>query len=261
MEITLTSASEDDMISLSEENVEITEAPLGPPLTSTPRNGHDESHLSSHSSQSYSYCSSTGEEMAADMGSWKLTNVVNFDGCGEKCAMKSHGLTDYDILKGHHYFENKNQREQNDWVMQYFSVHCPYSISGGKDFKNMPFMVQGKTICMKLWLEVLPLSESRFYRLRKDFLESGGITSIIQRRRSLSSKTVKAITWMEQYFSHVGDKRPDKADSIYLPTCLTETKLYEIFVEDNGDASQCISRSQFNNLFRKDFKNVSIPKV
>ena len=66
---------------------------------------------------------------------------------------------------------------------------------------------------------------------------------------------------MEQYFSRVGDKRPDKADSIYLPTCLTETKLYEIFVEDNGDASQCISRSQFNNLFRKDFKNVSIPKV
>ena len=116
---------------------------------------------------------------------------------------------------------------------------------------------------MKLWLEILSVSTSRFYRLRQDFLQFGGITSATKRQRSLSSKTLEAITWMEQYFQRVRDKRPDKADSIYLPTCLTEKKLFEIYVDDvyNGDLSSSISRSQFNNLFRKEFKHVSIPKV
>ena len=254
-ELTLTSAAEDNQISLSEE--EVPEVPVRPLLTSTPQKGHhDDSHLS-YNSQSLR--SLTGEDNAADIVTWQLTNVMKFNGCADKCAMKTHGLTDYDVLRGHHYFENKVQREQNDWVIQYFAIHCPYDINGEKEFKNIPFTIQGKRVCVKLWLEVLPLSTSRFYRLRQDFLQFGGITSITKRRRSLSSKTLEAITWMEQYFLRVGDKRPDKADSIYLP----KTKLFKIFIEDvyNGDSSHCISRSQFNNLFRKDFKNVLIPKV
>ncbi len=64
---------------------------------------------------------------------------------------------------------------------------------------------------------------------------------------------------MEQYFERVGDKRPDE-DGIYLPTCLTEKKLYELMFEQLG-TEQSISASQFNKIFKNDFKNVTIPKV
>lgn len=270
-ELTLPSAAdtldfEDDRTFFSEDNTELVpKVPAGPLLTSTPQKfRHGDCALHSSNSVSQSYL--VDEEhlwSEANEIQWRLTDVIRYNGCGDICAIRIHELTSHDVLNAHCYFENKTQREQNDWLIQYFSVHCPHKGNREKDFKNVPFIIQGKLVCMKLWLVVLSLSTSRFYRLRQDFLQFGGITSVAKRRRSLSAKTLEAITWMEQYFQRVGDKRPDKADSIYLPTCLTETKLFEIFIEDvyNGDSSHSISRSQFNNLFRKDFKHVTIPKV
>ena len=84
-----------------------------------------------------------------------------------------------------------------------FSLHCPYNSAGDKDFKNTAFMIQRKRICMKLWLEAPSVSASRFYRLRLDFLQFGGITSNTKRQSSLSPKTLEAITWMEQYFQRI----------------------------------------------------------
>ena len=79
----------------------------------------------------------------------------------------------------------------------------------------------------------------------------------------MAPRTLEAIAWMENYFQRVGDKRPDKADAIYLPTCLTEKKLFEIYVEDvyQGDMTKAIGRSCFNTLFNTNFKHVTIPKV
>ena len=73
---------------------------------------------------------------------------------------------------------------------------------------------------------------------------------------------MEAIAWMKQYFERIGDKRPDK-DGIYLPTCLTERKIYEVMAEElcHSEESKLISFSQFNKLYRSEFKNVSIPKV
>ena len=106
---------------------------------------------------------------------------------------------------------------------------------------------------------------SRYYRLRSDFLENGGAITQLQvtkRSRSLSPKTMKAVAWMEHYFNRIGDKCPDK-DGIYLPTCLVEKKIYEIMVDElfKGDESKSVCFSQFNKLYRVEFKNVTIPKV
>ena len=72
---------------------------------------------------------------------------------------------------------------------------------------------------------------------------------------------MKAVAWMEHYFNRIGDKRPDK-DGIYLPTCLTEKKIYDIMVDElcQGDESRSVCFSQFNKLYRVEFKNVTIPK-
>ena len=242
-ELTLPSAADtlsfdldDDHIDLQlsdAHNIELApEVQAGPLLTSTPRKlrkvhprCHQDDHdplPPDHSQLEYS-CNATDDYTTG----WQLTNVMNFNGCGDMCAIKMHGLTNHDVLRAHCCFENKTQRDQNDWILKYFSEHCPYNSNGEKDFKNVAFMIQGKSICVKLWQEILSVSSSRFYRLRQDFIQFGGITSVTKRQRSLSSKTLEAMTWMEDYFQRVGDKRPDKADSIYLPTCLTEKKLFD----------------------------------
>ena len=72
---------------------------------------------------------------------------------------------------------------------------------------------------------------------------------------------MKAIAWMDSYFQRVGDKRPDK-DWIYLPTCLTKGKVYEIMIDGLfEDETRGISYAKFCQIFNEDFKNVSIPKV
>ena len=194
---------------------------------------------------------------------WQLSSVLNFSGCGTKCATSIHGLCNHDILRAHSFFENRSRQEQNDYIIQFLVTNCPYDEYGDRNIKNMNFTIQGKAVCMKLWLEILSLSTSRFYRLRQQFITFGGLTSIAKARRSLAPRTLECIAWMEHYFERMGDKRPDKADAVYLPTCLTEKKLHEIYIEDvyQGDKTKAICRSTFNSLFNTNFKHVTIPKV
>jgi len=195
---------------------------------------------------------------------WSLCRVLNVNGCKEGCALKEHELTEHDILSYHCAFDSKTSSDQNDWLIQYFATHCPFTRDGSKDVKNIVYIVNGKTVCLKLWMEILPLSTSRCYRLRRLFLDYGDTTNAVkqQKSRSLSPKTSEALTWMEHYFNKIGDKRPDK-NSILLPTCLTEKRIHEIMLDQlyQGDQSKGIWLSQFNKLYRLEFKNVTIPKV
>jgi len=67
---------------------------------------------------------------------------------------------------------------------------------------------------------------------------------------------------MTDYFDKIGDKRPDK-HGIYIPSCLTINKMFNIMVEDlfNNDKSKSICYSTFSYLFKSEFKHVTIPKV
>ena len=206
----------------------------------------------------------TSSDDSGSVGVWSLSKVVNFNGCKEKCALKEHELTEYDILSYHCAFDSKTSSDQNDWLIQYFSTHCPLTKDGSKDVKNIVYIVNGKKVCFKLWLEIVSISLSRCYRLRRVFVEYGDTTNAVKqkRRRSLSPKTLEALTWMEHYFNKIGDKRPDK-NAILLPTCLTEKRIHEILLDQlyHGDQSKGICLSQFNKLYRQEFKNVTIPKV
>ena len=193
---------------------------------------------------------------------WKLTAVLTMNGCAEKCAKTVHMLNEYDILSAHCQLVSKSTRDQNIWLMQYFDSHCPCNDSGVKDVKRISFIIQGRTVCFNLWLQILSLSVPRYYRLRNEYLRNGGINYLsLHHRPQHQKKTMEAIAWMNQYFQRIGDKRPDN-DGIYLPTCLTEKKMYQIMIDELGcEESQCISYSKFCLLFHDDFKNVSIPKV
>ena len=195
---------------------------------------------------------------------WQLFSVINSkNGCSEKCATDIHCLNEYSILSAHDQFASKSISDQNLWIIQYFESHCPCSSDGEKDVKAISYFIQGKEICLNMWLEILGISQSRFYRLRNEFSTDGGIKYLSQsRHRRKRPKTMQAIAWMDQYFQRIGDKRPDK-DGIFLPTCLTETKMYEIMVEElyQGNELLAISYATFCDIYRVDFKNVTIPKV
>jgi len=240
-----------------------------PLMSSTPRKALSAVHTSVPEPEKYSESEEAVTELELIVnltsGDWQISKIENMNGCGPQCALKIHGLTNHDILRAHSHFTNRTLKEQNTWVIQYLADNCPYNVEGEQDVKGLAYTVQGKSVCQKLWLEILSLSSSRFYRLRQYFLKFGGITISSNSRRSLSSKTLEAIAWMEDYFERVGDKRPDKANAIYLPTCLTEKRLFEIFNDDANrgftESINTIGRSQFNNLFKNRFKNVTIPKV
>ncbi len=134
-------------------------------------------------------------------------------------------------------FSDISANEQNAWIIQYLCTHCQMNEdSQDKDTKGVQYIITGKSVCQSVWLGVLGLSLSRFYRLRKEFEATGTASINTKRPRSRASKTMEAVAWMEDYFERVGDKRPDK-DGIFLPTCLTETKIFEIMVDElyNGN--------------------------
>lgn len=193
---------------------------------------------------------------------WKLTSVIQYNGCTEECAKQVHGLNEYEILHAHSQLASLTNHEKNIWLLNYFSLQCPCNSNGEKDMKNMSYVIHGKEVCFDLWIEILSLSTSRYYRVRKEFLANNGVSYTIKPSRHQQPKTLKAIAWMDSYFQRVGDKRPDK-EWVYLPTCLTKSKLYEIMTEElyQHDTSKGISYAKFCQIFNEDFKNVSIPKV
>ena len=208
-------------------------------------------------SKRYSLQQTLGENVDG-IKHWQLSMVMQIDSCSDNCIRKLHGLTEFEVLFAHSRFDATSNQEQNKWILEYLITHCPIDSSGYKGPKLVPFFVTGKSVCLNVWLAVLPVSLSCFYRLRQDFLTYDlSIISDDKRSRSLSSKSMEAVAWMENYFDRIGDKRPDK-DRIYLPTCLTKRKIFEIMTEElyQGNEEKAIYFSQFNKLFKMDFRRV-----
>ncbi len=188
---------------------------------------------------------------------WSLFDVMATHGCAEDCVRCLHGLNEYDILSAHSRFAAKTPIEQRKWLFEYMATHCPNGELGLKEPKKVTYLLCGKSVCLPAWLAVLSISSSRFYEIRKEFL-NGMIEPAPKKPRALAIKSHQAIAWMNNYFERIGDKRPDK-DGIYLPTCLTEKAIYDHMVEDLQEDAVCFS--QFNRIYRTTFPNVSIPKV
>lgn len=225
-------------------------------------NHSSNSMMGNLSNQSSELTTITGVE--ADKHNWRLSSVLNLDGCTQNCAITEHMLNEHSILSAHSQFSNKSMQEQNAWVIEYFNSHCPFDVNGMRDFKSLKYTIHGRQVCLTIWLEILSISHSRFYRLRADFVDHGGISLLSSQQKSPCIKTSKAVAWMRQYFERIGDKRPDK-EGIYLPTCLTRKRIYEIMTEEflqvEGPHAEIICMSQFDKLFNREFKEVTIPKV
>ena len=177
---------------------------------------------------------------------WQLSKVLELNGCQPRCAVYIHGLTEYDdVLLAHSIFSSKSVSGQREWLLEYFSTHCPIQ-NGEKDLKGMKYLVSGRSVCQQLWQATMCTSTSRFYEVRKDFMSGVG-SKLKKKGKQIASKSMRTIEWMRSYFERVGDKRPDK-DGIYLPYCLTESAIYSIMIADVPESS-VVCFSQCNKLF------------
>lgn len=187
---------------------------------------------------------SVPQEVDVESKEWTLSSVINMNRCSPSCAVQVHGLTEFEVLRAHSLFSDKSTPDQNKWILEYLNAHCPTNASGEKLPKDVKYIVAGKTVCLNIWLQILSLSLSRFYRSRQECVQFEANSGFAAKKpRSTSSKTTKSIAWMRQYFDRVG---PDK-DGICLPTCLTEKKMHEIMMEQLG-AQKGVCLSQFNKI-------------
>jgi len=188
--------------------------------------------------------------------------ILQLNGCGPQCVTSVRDLSEHNILISHNLFSSKSKSDQAKWILNYFESHASIGSNGKRDVKGISYFIQGRKVCQQAWIKVHGISQSRFYRLRGDFEKDGGAKYFIETESSRQPKTLQTLAWMTDYFNKIGDKRPDK-HGIYIPSCLTVKKMYNIMMEDlfNNDKSKAIHYSTFCDLFKSDFKHVTIPKV
>lgn len=70
-----------------------------------------------------------------------------------------------------------------------------------------------------------------------------------------------SLAWLEQFASDFGDKMPDSS-KINLPSSMTRSDIYNRMQMELKEANEepC-SKSVFFKHWRKDFKDIVIPKV
>lgn len=76
---------------------------------------------------------------------WQLSKVMELSGCKAECAKEVHGLSEYDILMAHSSFQSKSLQQQREWIHEYFATHCPNTVDGVQDVKNISFIIMWET--------------------------------------------------------------------------------------------------------------------
>lgn len=79
--------------------------------------------------------------------------------------------------------------------------------------------------------------------------------------RHVSLKTANCISWLQFFVKAVGDHQPDQK-GIHLPSCYNVGAIYkkmEEEFEERGEKPVCLS--QFYEVWRTHFPDVTIPKV
>lgn len=125
----------------------------------------------------------------------------------------------------------------------------------------MTLLLCGKSVCCPVWLAMLSITSSRFYEVRREFVD-GKTERTPKRPRSMSVKSFQAIAWMSSYFERVGGQearqRRDISAYLFDRKSHPQPNVEELFM---GDESQAICLSQFNKIYRTSFPNVTIAKV
>ncbi|XP_068669901.1 uncharacterized protein [Montipora foliosa] len=156
------------------------------------------------------------------------------------------------------HFQNLNQTEKRNYVIEYLSNHCQSCDSG--EFIT-EFFAKGKSICREAWLLIHNVNREWFRRIFNKFkegtveVEHGNLG-----QKKPSQKTTDCIAWLQFFVSCVGQYQPDNK-TIHLPSCFTRLSIYQRMCEENTSFNApSVGISQFYSIFRGHFSHVLIPK-
>lgn len=137
------------------------------------------------------YCNS----LDAENDQWNIQSILTFRGCADCCATAVHDLQQEEITFFRNNFSARTLKQQNQWLLEYLNSN------GSRVNVKVLFVVCGKKVCFSLWLAILGVSQTRYYRLRGAFL-AGKVS--LEKHTNLpkhSKESNEAIGWMENYFT------------------------------------------------------------
>ena len=126
-------------------------------------------------------------------GNWDIVQIMFLHGCSESCATKIHNLLPGEVQFFHSHFNSRSHLSQNQWLLEYFNSNCSRLSS------HHSYNICGKPVCQKLWLSILNLSPTRYYRIHSLFIE-GKVMLDVSHSRKISLKSNEAVAWMSNYF-------------------------------------------------------------
>lgn len=153
------------------------------------------------------------------------------NGCSTACASKLHNLSEADIWVTSQHFKRLGSKQQRQWILDYLHLNTPQA-----DKTATVHMLCGKTVCLQVWLAVLELSMSRYYEVRRLFLEGAHQIEGPANLKSHQTKSCEALAWMNSYFERMKE-------------------------DLQGRDVLAISQSQFYTLWKQQYSHVTIPKV
>lgn len=134
-------------------------------------------------------------ELVVSCKTWDILHVLSLNGCSPSCASCVHNLQPGDIQFFHIHFNSCCHSSQNQWLLEYFNANC--SRHSQRDLHN--YIICGKPVCQKVWLSVLGLSSTRYYRIHSLYME-GKVMMESPHHRNISLKSNEAVGWMGNYF-------------------------------------------------------------
>lgn len=106
------------------------------------------------------------DQQVSNNGFEVCQKVMMPNGCSIACASKLHNLSEADIWVTSQHFKRLGSKQQRQWILDYLHLNTPQA-----DKTATVHMLCGKTVCLQVWLAVLELSMSRYYEVRRLFLE------------------------------------------------------------------------------------------
>ena len=166
-----------------------------------------------------------------------------------------HHISESDIWLTYERFTNVSSHHQRQWLLDFFHHNT------SRESNDTYFFVCGKNVCLPVWLSVLNLSKTRYYDVRRSFMEGVVLVERLSSPSAHQLKSHEAIAWMQHFFDQVGDCMPDRM-AVHLPSFMTNQLVYTRMREElEASGRQVISQSHFYSLWSAEFAHVSIPKV
>lgn len=92
---------------------------------------------------------------------WDWLVVWKMDGCKNNCVQLVHKLSIVDILTYHHQFSELPKNSKKQWILDFLKMNTSSD--------ETAYSICGKQVCFQVWLTILGLSQSYFYKVRSLF--------------------------------------------------------------------------------------------